>query len=345
MIQLPIRPEEAAKIVLRRLPTKRMRDVIEKRYGLKGGRRKTLDAIGKEYSITRERVRQIETDALRHLGKGSPDPELEPFYRSLGEHIKHHGRVMAENHLFSTLGYRDPNPHLVFLLHVGGPFSYHSETDSFHKRWSVDASAVAAKEGIIERVVADLDKHKRTLPERELMAVAVRQASEESGEETPEHVARSYITSSKLISKNPYGEYGLSLWSSVHPRGVRDKAFLVFEKSGKPLHFREVADAINKAGWGKRKAHPQTVHNELIKDPRFVLVGRGLYALREWGYEPGTVSDAIVAVLKRTGKSLTKNEIIQQVLKKRMVKTPTVMLNLQNRSLFRRTGKGKYTLA
>ena len=51
------------------------------------------------------------------------------------------------------------------------------------------------------------------------------------------------------------------------------------------MHFKEVAEAISKT-FGK-KTHYATCHNELIKDSRFVLVGRGMYALAEWGYQAG----------------------------------------------------------
>lgn len=115
-------------------------------------------------------------------------------------------------------------------------------------------------------------------------------------------------------------------------------------RTGKPLHFREVATAISKSGWSAKKAHPQTVHNELIKDSRFVLVGRGTYGLAEWGYTPGTVANVIVSLLKSAKKPLTKEEIAQKVLAARFVKPNTVFLNLQNRELFRRTPEG-YTLA
>jgi RNA polymerase sigma factor RpoS len=43
------------------------RKVIEMRFGLNDGEPKTLDSIGKEFGITRERVRQIETQALNKL--------------------------------------------------------------------------------------------------------------------------------------------------------------------------------------------------------------------------------------------------------------------------------------
>jgi RNA polymerase primary sigma factor len=52
--------------VLQKLP-ERERKIIQLRYGLNDGRYRTLEEVGVEFGITRERVRQIEAVALRRL--------------------------------------------------------------------------------------------------------------------------------------------------------------------------------------------------------------------------------------------------------------------------------------
>jgi len=89
----------------------------------------------------------------------------------------------------------------------------------------------------------------------------------------------------------------------------------------------------------------QAIHNELIKDPRFVLIGRGIYALSSWGYKKGTISDTIKSILEKSETPLTREEIVKQVLKVRKVKETTILLNLQNKALFKKIGKNSYTLA
>ena len=101
---------------------------------------------------------------------------------------------------------------------------------------------------------------------------------------------------------------------------------------------------INKKGFSKKQANMQTVHNELIKDSRFILVGRGIYALKEWGYKEGTVKDIIASVLKKENEPLSKNKIVEEVLKQRMVKKNTIVLTLQDKNLFQRVEKGTYKL-
>ena len=54
----------------------RMRRVLALRFGLDGEQSRTLEEIGVELGVTRERVRQLESRALRELRNGSPDLEL-----------------------------------------------------------------------------------------------------------------------------------------------------------------------------------------------------------------------------------------------------------------------------
>lgn len=343
-IQFPIQPEEATKSALKKLPSRRMRDVLEKRFGLKGGKKKTLEAIGKEYKITRERVRQIETDALKQLSKPEHQKEIEPLLVSLEDYFKKHGDVLAEPHLFSMLASVKQVPHVAFLLHVGKPFSFLPETTSFHRRWTTNKNSAEKIGKTLEMVTEELENQVTPVSETELNGHVARAAKTVVGDIPSDSMLSAMRATSKLLKQNPYGEYGLVSWPTINPRGVKDKAYMVLAKAGKPMHFRDVAQHINTISWSRRKAHPQTVHNELIKDPRFVLVGRGLYALSEWGYEPGTVRDVLVSVFKQAGKPLQKDEVIKLVMEKRMVKTPTILLNLQNRSLFKRVEGGKYLL-
>lgn len=341
---LPLPPHEAIKLILKNLPSRRMRDVIERRFGLRGGSAHTLQAIGKEYKITRERVRQIEYDALKQLRKPENLQDVAPIFQAMNAHLAMHGGVMAEHQLMADLCEHRYHPHAALLLDIGPSFHRLAETETHHQRWTIDKNAATLAENVLASVIKNFETEKRTVSDEELKRMIADAAKEVHGEMPQAHVIETLLASSKAIRKNPYGEYGLTWWPSISPSGVKDKAYVAIAKANKPLHFREVAEAINKAGWSKKKAHPQTVHNELIKDKRFVLVGRGLYALKAWGYEPGAVRDVIVSVLKEAKKPLTKDEIVAASTAKRLVKVPTILLNLQNKKLFKRLQDGTYTL-
>ena len=146
---------------------------------------------------------------------------------------------------------------------------------------------------------------------------------------------------SKNVAKNPFGEWGKASSPNVRTRGVKDYAFLVMRSHGSPMHFKEVADSISKTF--NKKIHYATCHNELIKDARFVLVGRGMYALSEWGYKAGTAREVIADILKREGP-LGKEDIIAKVNKERYFKNNTILVNLVNTKYFKKTKSGLYTV-
>ncbi|MFY9463097.1 MAG: sigma factor-like helix-turn-helix DNA-binding protein [Candidatus Sungiibacteriota bacterium] len=328
------------------LPAKRMRDVVERRFGLKGRPRATLEAIGGIYKITRERVRQIERDAMSRLRR-EEHSAIVPLFATVEGTLGDHGGVMAAHHLFASLASDRMHPSLQFLLQASPRFTYVPETDAFHARWAMSQAAVQCSEKITNDAAEHLALGARTISETDLRALLGIDG----------RAADAALAATKIIQKNPYGEYGLATWPTICPRGIKDKAYAALVISGKPVHFRDVSLAIDRAGWpvlpdrhgsskkqGKKKAHPQTVHNELIKDKRFILVGRGMYALQDWGYEPGTVADVLVSVLKQSPNPLGREELITLAGERRMVKPQTILLNLQDKTRFKRTDEGKYTL-
>lgn len=344
-LSLPVHPKEATAKALKLLPAPRLREVVERRFGLRGKEPETLEAIGRSFGVTRERVRQIEEDGLKHIAKPEVVEALAPVLTSLERHFEGHGHVFEESKLLGSVAEPRFHNHVYFILTVGKPFNRRSEEEAWHDRWFTKDEALKAAQSIMARTAEELAEIKKPVPAADLFKILKSQARNVLGTmpSNPD-LLESYLSISKLIKQNPYGEFGLVSWPTIRPRGVRDKAYAVMARATKPMHFREVAAAISKSGWSSRKAHPQTVHNELIKDPRFVLVGRGMYGLSEWGYTPGTVSDVIVSLLKSVKRPLAKEEIVRRVLETRLVKPNTVFLNLQNRELFRRAPDG-YTLA
>lgn len=59
--------------------TTRERKVLELRFGLEDGRSRTLEEVGREFQVTRERIRQIEAKALRKLRHPSRSKKLKDY--------------------------------------------------------------------------------------------------------------------------------------------------------------------------------------------------------------------------------------------------------------------------
>lgn len=342
MPAITFKPKQVVKRLLAPLSPRAL-DVMTKRYGLgENVERMTLEGIGKTYGITRERVRQIENFALSAIKKSDAYKKEEEVFEELNKLVVSMGGVVCEEDFLMHISKDESTQnHLFFLLVLGDQFKREKEDEHFRHRWIVD-DKVSMK---VHDAIRDLYKtlsHEDLIPESEIVASFLNHLKDVSEEYKNEEITKRWLALSKTIAKNPLGEWGVAESHNVNARGMRDYAYLIIRKHGSPMHFTEVAKSITQI-FGK-KAHVATCHNELIKDERFVLVGRGLYALSSWGYEKGVVKDVIAKVLKKEG-ALTKKEIIDRVLKERYVKENTVFVNLQDSKMFKRTKEGKYALA
>lgn len=336
-------PSDIVAEILEAIPNKRTRVIVAKRYGLSGKPVRTLESIGGEYGITRERVRQIEEDGLKHLRKPAAISVLKPFFASLDGHFGEHGNVMKEDHLLHSLDEEKNHNAIILMLTLGKAYSRASETPILHHRWATGKNHLAGAQKFLAQLVSAMGQKNQAMTKGEFYSFAKNEAAKFVAAPT-EKVVASYLNISKEIGQNSFNQYGLVSWPEINPRGMKDKAFLVLKRTRKPLHFREVAEYINKFNFDGKTAYHQTVHNELIKDSRFVLIGRGIYALSEWGYKPGVVREVLVEVLKNSGRPLSFAEVKKEIAKQRVVKDNTVLLNLQNKGHFKKV-EGKYALA
>lgn len=339
---ITFKPKQVTKRLLSVLPD-RAKDVIVSRYGLgENTERQTLEAIGKKYDITRERVRQIENYSLSNIRKSKEYEKEKASFDELREYMDSLGGVVSEEDLLDHLSKDESTQnHLHFLLVIGEQFNKTKEDDHFKHRWHVDEALAKKIEESLKKMYTGLSDDE-LIPESEVIDRFLDQVKDISDKYKNEEIIKRWLGISKKIGRNPLGEWGKSESPNIHAKGMRDYAFLVIRKHGSPIHFKEVAKAIET--YFNKKAHVATTHNELIKDPRFVLVGRGLYALAEWGYISGVVKDVIKKIIEKNGP-LTKEDIIDKVLKERYVKENTIIVNLQNPKFFKKDKEGKYHIA
>lgn len=342
MSAITFKPKQVVKRLLTPLSPRAL-DVMTKRYGLgESVDRMTLEGIGKTYGITRERVRQIENFALASIKKADAFKKEADVFDELNKLVVSMGGVVCEEDFLMHISKDESTQnYLYFLLVLGDQFKREKEDEHFRHRWIVDDKVSMKVHDAIRELYKTLS-HEDLVPESEIVASFLEHLKDVSEEYKNEEITKRWLALSKTIAKNPLGEWGAAESHNVNARGMRDYAYLIIRKHGSPMHFTEVAKSITQI-FGK-KAHVATCHNELIKDSRFVLVGRGLYALSSWGYEKGVVKDVIAKVLKKEG-ALTKKDIIDRVLKERYVKENTVFVNLQDTKMFKRTKDGKYSLA
>jgi len=332
---------QAVEKVLAAIERERERDVIVRRFGL-NGHKETLEQVGESMGITRERVRQIEKTTLIRA-RLSLDDGRNPIYDAVEKEIikalHELGRAATANDLtIKVIGDNDPKMRaaLIFLSELSSKTLVTRENDRYHM--GIILSTDDEDKGVkaeTDKIVAAMREHGKPVTVDELFELV-------SGYEHPDQVKALASLSKQVATLR--GLWGINKWPEVNPRNIRDKVMVVMSEHGKPMHFSEIAEAIKKQDFKRNNVTQQAIHNELIKDKRFILVGRGLYGLSEWGYRPGTLSEIITEVLKKESP-LHREEIIRRVLKQRHIREATILLTLQNNKSFKRVSKSQYKLA
>ncbi len=341
-ISLSFKPKKVTQKITSHLQN-RASDIILNRHGLNvDGKKKTLEEIGKKYNITRERVRQIEDAAINLIKKSDAYKNEQAIFDELKQIIHSLGSIVAEHKLLPAISKdKVTQNHINFFLVLGDAFKKHREDEHFHTRWSVDDAMADKIHNSLKKLYATL-KDEDLISETEMIKKFFDQMKDVADQYRDEEMVKRWLSMSKTIAKNPLGEWGKASSPNIRTRGIKDYAYLVIRAHGSPMHFKEVTDAISKT-FGK-KAHYATCHNELIRDPRFILVGRGIYALAEWGYKAGIAREVIQDILKREGQPLSKDDIVTKVMKERYFKKNTILVNLANPKYFKKTKNGLYTI-
>lgn len=321
----------------------RSRDVLIRRFGLgSNSTHETLEAIGDRSGITRERVRQIEAAGLETIRSSKAFKEADGAFNEVASHVESLGAIVPEEELLASLAADEKGRNRFrFLLVLGSAFFRERETDDFLARWHIDAATAKKIHEALSSLYGSL-KDDEVLPEGELLDRFLDELKGVNDAYKNEEVMKRWLSLSKKIGSNPLAEWGRLSAPAIRTKGIRDYAYLTIKRKGEPMHFSDVAKAIGTVF--SKKAHVATTHNELIKDPRFVLVGRGLYALTEWGYKPGVVRDVIREVIDEEGP-LSKEEVMKRVKKVRFVKDNTILVNLNDSRYFKRLKDGTYTTA
>ncbi len=341
-VKLSFKPKQVTKKLIGHLQD-RASDVIVSRFGLGVDlEHKTLEAIGEKYGITRERVRQIEHAALNAIRKHSAFKEEGQVFIELKDLMQDLGSLIEEEELLSTISSdKSIQNHIHFYLVLGEDFKKAKEDEHFKSRWHVDEELSKQIHDALHNLYESLSDGE-LIAEGDFITRFIEECRRTNAEELSDEVAKRWLRTSKKMAKNPLGEWGKAGTSGVKTRGIKDYAYLMMRKHGSPMHFREVAKAISET-FGK-KTHVATCHNELIKDDRFILVGRGIYALKEWGYKPGIVREVIKDILRKYGP-MTKEDIVDHVMKERYLKKNTILVNLQNAKYFKKDKNGLYALS
>jgi DNA-directed RNA polymerase delta subunit len=320
----------------------REKEIVSRRFGLSGNK-ETLEQIGDMLSITRERVRQLEKAILIRLRISAEDnniPELAHAEKIIVRNLTEMGRIakvsdLAEKIFGKNVSEKERSM-LAFIGEISANLTVIEENDKYFN--SIGIADYGNEKEVKQKIDSIVD-----LIKKNKAPMSLDELDENLNYEHPDHIKAVASTSKLLATLN--GLWGLAKWPTVNPKNIRDKIYVVLEEKREPMHFEEIAETIKSSDFRRKNVTIQAIHNELIKDSRFVLIGRGIYALDSWGYKKGTVSETISDILKQAKKPLTREQIVKRVLAMRKVKETTILLNLQNKKLFKKVDKNSYTIA
>lgn len=316
----------------------RAQEIIKRRFGLSQQDPQTLERIGQEHKITRERVRQIISDVLKRIGQKKNDAAFKEAEERIVFTIEKNHGIIEERKLIEALSggdYKEENA-IGFFGALSGQITISEGKGEIKKSWLISSDVLKKVQKVAGAVKAIFEKERTLLADDKIAERVNQQLGGEKISFSKEQIL-SYLSALANVQRNKFGKWGMAGWKEVNPKGTRERIYLVLKEKNEPLHFSDIAKLIDQYGLSHKKAHPQTVHNELIKDDRFILVGRGIYALKEWGYKTGTIQDVLKDILTKSPKPLNKDEVLEEVLKIRKVKKATVMINLNNQKIFEKT--------
>jgi DNA-binding phage protein len=332
--------EKFVQDILASVERDREREIVARRFGL-FDRRETLEQIGELLGITRERVRQLEKSVVARFKVSAEQgqlPHIKEIEAALSEQLKQMGNAARATNLSAKVtaeNTKTDQSRVVFLASLCPNLSVVEEDDHFYRAVGLtetrDAAGIKADAGKLVQAIKKIGE-----------PAAIEDAAK-AAKVADNKQAEALATISKDLATLG-GRWGLVKWPVVNPKNIRDKIYVILKAKGTHMHFNEISEAIKKSEFKRKDVTTQAIHNELIKDKRFVLIGRGIYALKEWGYSKGTVADIITDVLKEAGEPLHRDEIVRRVLKSRFVKETTILLNLQGKPQFKRVAKATYTL-
>ena len=331
--------ETAVQNILGTIEREREREIVSRRFGL-FDRRETLEQIGELLGITRERVRQLEKSIVNKLRVAADKdlPDIDKIETALSAHLSDMGKVARVQDVANRLAgsSKTDQAQIAFLANLSPKIAVIDDNDHFFH--AIGLASEHTEKTIRDKVNQIIEAITEIGEPTDIKTVA-----DKVGSQDVKHTEALAGISKNIASLN--GRWGLVKWPMVNPKNIRDKIYVILHDNGKPMHFNEIAAAIKDSNLRRKDVTTQAIHNELIKDPRFVLIGRGIYALKEWGFKKGTVSDVIAEVLRKEGGPLHRDEIVRRVLKSRQVKETTILLNLQSKPQFKRVAKATYALA
>lgn len=337
--------DETLDKLLNSLHTDQQREIIRLRWGLGTTEPRTLEAIGQFYSLTRERIRQIERRAMLLLHHPSRKGLVELPLDFLRETLVQVGGVASTDYLAETLEDRvtsatvDSRNAVRFLCSIDSQFIELKKEDA----WGLEGYPLKHVRKINKLIVKILaNKYAPTQKEEILAEFKTTELYKELQEDVPDEFLGACLYSNPQIEISDDGHCALVKWATKR----LDEMVMALRGIGKPAHYTEITRKTNELLPKDQHASAHNIHAHMGRLPDvFVRCGRGIFGLTEWGlHQDECLADAAYRVLTEADRPLHVEMIIDRVLQTWRVERESVYAAIQSDERFYRSGKGMYWL-
>ena len=326
--------------------TTRERHIICSRFGLSCDE-KSLQALGDGYKLTRERIRQIESDSLKNLCQSDKMKNVQPLINEIHDFINDHGGIASEEYIKDKLskGNKTHYAYIKFILTLSSVCNIKKFDEALNNYWYTNEKAIDIIKKSLKNIEKRISKEKLLNEDEiiELINIEVGKFIKGKSIISNKSNLKNIITMSKRLDSNFLNEYGLIDSDEINLRNTRSYIKLILRSNGRPMHYKELAEEIGKIKGGK--ANIQTCHNELIYYDDFVKVGNGIYTLASALKYKGDIVDVIRQVIEtKKNKKIKKQDLIEEIQKERIIKGPTIAKYLYDKELFKKNVDGTYSV-
>lgn len=319
----------------------RERDILSRKFGFQNSE-ETLEDLALDYNVSRERIRQIQENALKKiLPLIDRNQQVGKILQNIKELLLPIG-IRSEKSLFHLASQkfhffdRDLN-RLKFLVIYSSKIIFHRNDNLFHNFYASESKIYHFGRHLLKKIYFHFLETKKTYPEEEILKLVLKEIKKHLKSKPDFNDLIDFLKILKPLGKNPFNFWGLKNNNFIVPHCLKDKIYLILNLKQKPMHFKEVYQELHRLAqaeddlihyfWHK-KYNLNSVKNELIKHKEFVLVGRGIYGLREWGLVEGTAKDLILKFL-RAKKKILRKELWEMISNLRPIKETSFNIYLK----------------
>jgi hypothetical protein len=322
----------------------RDRCVIRWRYGL-DGEELSLQEVGEQLDVTRERARQLEKRALDHLRMPNNRAAIRPLVALVVHLLEEADGLMNEAQIETALRQElvVKNVDPVGVVHLMREMTDRLRWIRGTQAWGLKAAPLREVGPTQMRLAKVLEEERVPLPVEEVIDRFKATSYHRNRQDAlQDGFIGACLRVAPEICVDGDGQCSLKQWE-----GHRlDEMILALRGIGEPAHYTEIAEKTNallEPGM-QTSAHNIHAHMQRLADI-FVRVGHGVYGLAEWDlHDDGSLANAAHRVLSEAGKPLSHDIIADRVLETWEARRSSVHVALQTDDRFVRIGPSVYWL-